>query len=111
MTAPFDDWLDLRPDPAHVKREREKARALRASPWWQDLLRRGVCHYCGRTVGAENLTMDHVVPVARGGKSTRGNCVPCCKACNNAKKAYTPAEMILNDLFKDRPPPMEGEET
>ena len=93
-----EDWLDLRPDPAHVRREREKARALRATPWWKEQLRRGVCHYCGQNVGAENLTMDHVVPVARGGKSTRGNCVPCCKECNNRKKAYTPAEHILKDL-------------
>ena len=48
---------------------------------------------------SENLTLDHVIPVARGGKSTRGNCVPCCKDCNSKKKAYTPAEQILNQLF------------
>ena len=95
----MDDWLDLRPDPAHVKREREKARALRATDWWRAQLQRGVCHYCGKNVGAANLTMDHVVPVSRGGKSTRGNCVPCCPACNASKKAYTPAEQILNSLF------------
>ena len=108
----FDGWLDLRPDPVHVKREREKARALRASGWWKAELQRGVCHYCGQHVGAANLTMDHVIPVARGGKSTRGNCVPCCKDCNNKKKAYTPAEQILNDLFPDAPavPPSETPE-
>ena len=38
---------------------------------------------------------------ARGGRSTRGNCVPCCKECNNKKKAYTPAEQILNQLFPE----------
>ena len=93
-----EDWLDLHPDPAHVKREREKARALRSTAWWKEQLRRGVCHYCGKQVGAAELTMDHVVPVARGGKSTRGNCVPCCKECNNRKKAYTPAERIMQEL-------------
>ena len=93
------DWLDLDPDPVHVKREREKARQLRATDWWRAQLQRGVCHYCGQHVGAANLTMDHVIPVARGGRSTRGNCVPCCKACNNEKKAYTPAEQILDRLF------------
>jgi len=100
----MDGWLDLHPDPAHVKREREKARALRATDWWRGLLQRGVCHYCGQHVGAENLTMDHVVPVARGGRSTRGNCVPCCKDCNNKKKAYTPAEQILDSLFGENAP-------
>ena len=108
----FDGWLDLRPDPVHVKREREKARALRASGWWKAELQRGVCHDCGQHVGAANLTMDHVIPVARGGKSTRGDGVPCCKDCNNKKKAYTPAEQILNDLFPDAPavPPSETPE-
>ena len=78
---------------------RAKARELRATDWWRAQLAKGECHYCHRHVGAANLTMDHVVPVARGGRSTRGNCVPCCKDCNNAKKAYTPAEQILDKLF------------
>ena len=97
----MEDWLDLNPDPAHVRREREKARELRKSDWWRALVAKGVCHYCHRNVGAENLTLDHVVPVSRGGRSTRGNCVPCCKECNNAKKSYTPAEQVLARLFPD----------
>ena len=95
----MDDWLDLNPDPVHVKREREKARELRKTDWWRALVAKGVCHYCHRQVGAENLTLDHVIPVARGGKSVRSNCVPCCKDCNSKKKAYTPAEQILDRLF------------
>jgi hypothetical protein len=43
-----DDWLDLNPDPAHVNRERAKARALRATDWWRAQIAKGVCHYCGR---------------------------------------------------------------
>jgi 5-methylcytosine-specific restriction endonuclease McrA len=39
--------------------------------------------------------MDHIVPVARGGTSSRGNVAPACKACNNEKKLLTPAEMLL----------------
>lgn len=94
----MDDWLDIQADPAHVRREREKARALRATDWWRSQLAKGVCHYCGKNVGAANLTMDHVVPVARGGRSVKSNCVPCCKSCNNEKRAFTPVEMILNRL-------------
>jgi 5-methylcytosine-specific restriction endonuclease McrA len=30
--------------------------------------------------------MDHIVPLIRGGKTTRGNVVPACKECNNKKK-------------------------
>jgi hypothetical protein len=36
--------------------------------------------------------MDHVVPVARGGKSTKGNLVPACKSCNDKKRALLPME-------------------
>jgi 5-methylcytosine-specific restriction endonuclease McrA len=96
-----NDWLDLAPDPAHVKREREKARQLRKTDWWRAKLAQGVCHYCGEKVGAENLTLDHVIPVSRGGRSTKGNCVASCKRCNNEKKSYTPAEMILQNLFPE----------
>ena len=45
--------------------------------------------------------MDHVVPVARGGMSAKGNVVPACAACNKTKRALTPAEQILNDLERD----------
>ncbi len=92
------DWVDIRKDDKHVAAERQKARELRRSSWWQDQLRKGICHYCGQLVGAGALTMDHVVPVARGGCSTRGNVVPCCAACNKEKRFYTPAELILDEL-------------
>lgn len=95
----MEDWLDLQPDPRKTRQEREKARALRKTDWWRAKLQQGICHYCGKKVGAENLTMDHVIPIARGGKSVRSNCVPCCKDCNNKKKAYTPAEQLLNEIF------------
>lgn len=91
----MDDWFTLEADPAHVSRERDRARKLRASGWWQRRLAQGVCAYCGAQVGSRALTMDHVVPVARGGRSARGNVVPSCKPCNNAKKLLTPAELLL----------------
>jgi 5-methylcytosine-specific restriction protein A len=93
-----NDWVDIRKDEKHVAVERAKARELRRSPWWQEQVRKGVCHYCGQQVGAAALTMDHVVPVARGGRSTRGNVVPSCDACNKSKSFRTPAELILNEL-------------
>lgn len=96
-----DGWIEFSADPHHVRREREKARELRASQWWKNEIAKGVCHYCGRKVGKDALTMDHVIPVARGGRSVKSNCVPCCKECNNAKKAKTPAEIIIDRLFKE----------
>lgn len=83
------------PSPASIKQEKEKARALRDSVWWQNLLEKGECYYCGQKFAKKDLTMDHIVPLARGGKSTKGNVVTACKPCNNDKKYYTAAELIL----------------
>ena len=41
------------------------------------------CAYCGVT---ENITVDHVVPLARGGDHTIGNFLPACKTCNSRKR-------------------------
>ncbi len=79
-------------DDAHVKREKAKARELRDSQWWKNQLGRGECHYCRRHVPPAELTMDHVVPIIRGGRTTRGNVVPCCKSCNNEKRHLLPLE-------------------
>jgi 5-methylcytosine-specific restriction endonuclease McrA len=84
-------------DDSHVRRERERARALRKTAWWQAELAKGRCHYCGETFKPGELTLDHVVPVSRGGRSVRGNVVTACKACNTDKRAQTPVEMILGD--------------
>lgn len=75
-----------------IRREREKARELRKSRWWKDRLAKGVCHYCGNTFPPEELSMDHIVPIIRGGKSSRGNVAPACKECNNRKKHMLPME-------------------
>ncbi len=88
-------WVEVEADPVHVRREREKARQLRASAWWRRRLQRGLCAYCGGTFSERELTMDHVVPVARGGRSVRGNVVASCKPCNARKKLLTPAEQLL----------------
>ena len=75
-----------------LSREKEKARSLRQSQWWKRRRSVGVCHYCGAWVGARALTMDHVVPLIRGGKSSRRNVVPACKACNSKKQSLLPVE-------------------
>ena len=92
---PAGDWFHLDVSPEHLKREREKARELRKSSWWQRRVQKGLCAYCGQQFPPKELTLDHVVPVARGGKSTKGNVVPACKECNNKKKLMTPAELLL----------------
>jgi len=79
-------------DEEHIKREKAKARELRNSQWWKRKRSAGTCYYCGGKFPPAELTMDHLVPVVRGGKSVQGNLVPACKECNNKKKYLLPAE-------------------
>ena len=88
-----DDRFLVEVDDATMRRERAKARELRASQWWKRRCSTGVCHHCGVRVGAKALTMDHLVPIVRGGRSTKGNVVPACKPCNSARKYSLPFEI------------------
>ena len=75
-----------------IRRERQKARELRRSQWWRNRIASGICHYCCSKTAPAELTLDHIVPLVRGGRSTRGNCVPACKACNTRKRDLLPTE-------------------
>lgn len=80
------------PDDAAIRTQRAKARELRKSRWWQQKTASGICHYCGKKSAFKGLTMDHLVPLSRGGRSTKDNLVPCCKSCNTQKKGMLPLE-------------------
>lgn len=56
------------------------------------------CQYCGTE---KNLTLDHVVPRSKGGKSTWANLVTACQRCNARKGDYSPEEAGLK--LKVRP--------
>ena len=69
-----------------IRRERQKAKELRSSQWWKRRCSTGQCYYCGNKIAPRSLTMDHIVPIIHGKKSTKGNVVPACKECNTKKK-------------------------
>lgn len=96
----MSDWIDIEKDPRHVAKEKEKAKELKKSGWWKNILAQGNCHYCEKKFKPTDLTMDHVIPISRGGKSTRSNVVPACESCNRQKKYLTPVDMILDSLKK-----------
>lgn len=79
-------------DEAFVRREKARARELRKSRWWRQKLSREGCHYCGGKFPPAELTMDHVVPLVRGGRSSKNNLVVCCKSCNSRKQNRLPQE-------------------
>ena len=79
-------------DDSDIRREKAKARELRKTRWWQQKTSVGTCYYCEKKVHFKELTMDHLVPLAMGGRSTKDNLDPCCKTCNNKKKSMMPIE-------------------
>ena len=67
------------------------------------LIRDGfTCAYCG--VKGKNLTIDHVVPRSKGGKSTFENTVTACKKCNNKKDDMLPSEAKMFPNIKATQP-------
>ncbi|MES2767941.1 MAG: HNH endonuclease [Bdellovibrionota bacterium] len=81
-------------DPKQLKKERDKARDLKKTSWWNQKIQAGICYYCEKKFSKDNLTMDHKVPIARGGTSSMNNIVCCCKACNTKKKSLTSVDFI-----------------
>lgn len=43
------------------------------------------CHYCATPLVYETVTIDHVIPLSKGGAHMRGNLVGCCQPCNSRK--------------------------
>lgn len=67
------------------------------------------CQYCGAHPGKDgitrdDMTIDHVIPKSRGGKTTWRNCVVACLDCNHAKADKTPAEAGMKLTRKPRKP-------
>lgn len=90
--------------PEVLKKEREKARVLKKSQWWKQQLGRGLCYHCGQKFSKDELTMDHLIPLGRGGLSTKNNLVVSCKSCNSQKKNKTVAELRLDELKAKQKP-------
>ncbi len=47
------------------------------------------CAYCHTN---KDLTIDHIMPASRGGKTNFDNCITACRPCNNKKGNRTPSE-------------------
>ena len=65
---------------------------------------RNTCQYCGAQPGTKELTIDHVLPRSRGGKSGWENCVLACVRCNRRKADRTPREAGLRLRCEPRSP-------
>lgn len=83
------------------KRERQAIKFSRLNIYARDAF---TCQYCGERQPTEDLTFDHVLPRARGGRTEWTNIVTCCRACNGSKADRTPAEAGMALLRKPAKP-------
>lgn len=68
---------------------------------WKPILRdaqRGFCYLCQCPVGIKRGTIDHVVPLSKGGSPNIGNLMLVHDACNKAKNDREPTELELRKL-------------
>jgi 5-methylcytosine-specific restriction endonuclease McrA len=73
----------------NVRRRRQAAGLRRLRIFVRDGFR---CQYCGSKKAAHELTLDHITPRSRAGRSTPENLATACVACNTRKGSRTPEE-------------------
>lgn len=73
-----------------LEHQQHKRQVKRAT--FRDCGRR--CVYCGSGLGLEHATLDHVIPLSRGGSHLPGNLVAACQPCNQLKGALLPTEFF-----------------
>jgi 5-methylcytosine-specific restriction endonuclease McrA len=89
------------------KRRKHKRRAIMENAGtftneeWQDRLLEYnyCCAYCYKPFPVDELTIDHMQPLSRGGTNTIDNLVPACISCNSRKLDKTPLEMLQKGLM------------
>ena len=62
------------------------------------------CQYCRRRFSSAELSLDHVVPRSRGGRTTWDNIVSACLKCNVGKGGRTPREAGMELVTRPRKP-------
>jgi 5-methylcytosine-specific restriction endonuclease McrA len=82
----------------HVRRARINSCEVRATPKIIEEARKNAgdrCYYCGRK---SKLTLDHFVPLAKGGDHCVSNLVFACSPCNSRKRDLDPFEFMASNV-------------
>lgn len=112
MKAYYAEWRRNNPEKRRASEHRRRARkanakgTFTADDWKQRLAYHDYkCIYCGvekHDTKEKYLTMEHLIPLSRGGTNWPSNLAPSCMSCNCKKHTKTHFEFIeyLNDQEK-----------
>jgi 5-methylcytosine-specific restriction endonuclease McrA len=84
-----------------IKRQLDYVPFSRANIYARD---NNTCQYCGFVFPTSDLTFDHVVPAAQGGRKDWENIVTCCIGCNRRKGGRTPHQAGMQMVRAPRRP-------
>jgi 5-methylcytosine-specific restriction endonuclease McrA len=98
----YDDWVvrssswETRVPAVIIMKEmyrrRRTPRFSKTNVYLRDLY---TCQYCGEPFSRNSLTLDHVIPISRGGRTNWENIVTACNPCNSRKgNSLTPKPKI-----------------
>jgi len=88
----------------NIQARRAGAKGQITPEQWRLLLKRHNfrCFYCGTVLVPKNRTLDHKIPLSRGGANTITNVVPACRPCNNRKLRMTTAEFLAREMQEEK---------
>ena len=104
----YDDWVVSSPSwetrvPAVIMlkdmyKRKSNPRFSKSNVYLRDLYN---CQYCTKPFTKSELTIDHVLPISKGGKTNWTNIVTACKSCNVKKGARTDIKPIRLPYMPD----------
>lgn len=64
----------------------------------------GRCGICGKPIDFEDMTVDHKIPISKGGANEFSNLQPACHCCNLIKNSLTMSELIekMAEIIKNQ---------
>lgn len=77
-----------------LRQARERGASVFVEFTKEDIVRRDglICYLCGKVLKITKVTLDHILPLARGGQHKPENVKIACKSCNSSKNSKTLTE-------------------